>query len=111
MTFEKPARRVLPVNFPAMPDLHHEHGVLNLIDDTVIPGAHAVKLALALQLHAPRRARLGGEVGQGFAEAAQQSRVAQAGEILPRLPLKRDLAGHSRTRPPPVRRSGYRVPL
>ena len=100
-------RQSSAVDFPAMTDLHHEHhehGVLNLIDDAVIPQAHAVKLALALQLHAPRRARVGGEFGQSCAA---------------RRPVRYFCAcrsnvtwqGHWRLPPPPVRRCGRRVPF
>ncbi len=46
---------------------HHEHGILNLIDDAIIPHAHTVKFILALQLHAPLRAWIVTKFGQSFA--------------------------------------------
>ena len=70
-------RQFSAVDFPAMPDLHHEHhehGIPNLIHDPVIPDAHAVEFAFALQLHASRRTGIFRKGGEGIAKAAQERR-------------------------------------
>ena len=73
-------RPLWPINVPAIADLHHEHeqrGVLNLIDDAVIPDADTVKLALALHFQATRRTGIGFESAQRFDEAALEGFIAQ----------------------------------
>ena len=44
-----------------MPDLHHkdhEHGMLNLVEDTIVPDHNAVGTFLAGDLHGPVRVRI-----------------------------------------------------
>ena len=71
---------LLPVDVPAVPDLHHEHhkhGVLDLVEDSVIAHADAVKLAFALQLHAPRRVLVFDQPVDGFAQPVSDKGVCR----------------------------------
>lgn len=49
----------LTIDFPTMAnihDQHHEHPVLNLVEDAVIPKAQPEKIGTARQFHTSRRA-------------------------------------------------------
>ena len=89
------------VDFAAMPDSHHEHherGILNLVHDPVIPDPDPVKLALALQLHASRRARLVFKPAQCVHDPALQRVIPQPFEKLRRRGRDNDAVAHSRSR-------------
>ena len=74
----------LPVNLSSVPNIYHEnheHRILDLIDDAIIPHSDAVKRQAALQLHAPRRTRISSQRPDGRSQTFEKPRIAQSSEI------------------------------